>query len=156
MKKCSDWSEIIPAAEPKRVSPDRHKLRLVRDFSPVNTNYFQTCLWLNKVHASRVHMFTCSRVHMFTCSQFTCEHVHMFTCSHVHTIMLIMLYAGKCSQEVSYRSHVNIQTISYFLCLSNFLPVSCKQALVSKLMSAPGCLIEELRYTNCMYGILYV
>ena len=54
MKKCSDRSEIIPAAEPKRVSSDRHKLGPVRDFRHVNTNYFQTGLWLNKVHASHM------------------------------------------------------------------------------------------------------
>ena len=75
--------------KPKRVSPDRHKLGLVRDFSPVNTNYFQTCLWLNKVHASRVHMFTCSRVHVFTCSHVHSSHVHMFTCSHNHAYNVV-------------------------------------------------------------------
>ena len=48
MKKCSDLSEIIPAAEPKRVSSDRHKLGPVQDFRHVNTNYFRTVLSLNK------------------------------------------------------------------------------------------------------------
>ena len=53
-----DRSEIIPAAQPKRVFSDRHKLGPVRGFRHVNTNYFQIGLWLNKVHASHVH--TCS------------------------------------------------------------------------------------------------
>ena len=55
---------------------------------------------------------------------------HMLSCSH----MLIMLYEGKCSQGVSSRSHVNIQTIS---CRPDFVSVSCKQGL-------------NLRLTNCM------
>ena len=60
-KKCSDQSEIIPAAESKRVSSDRHKLGSVQDFRHVNTNYFQTGLCLNKVHASHVHTYVCMK-----------------------------------------------------------------------------------------------
>ena len=54
MKRCSDFFKVIPVAEPKRLSSDRHKYEPVWDFLHVKTNYFKTGLWLDKAHASHV------------------------------------------------------------------------------------------------------
>ena len=56
MKMCSHWHKVILIAEQKRVSSYRHECEPVWEFLHVNTNCFQSSLWLNKAHdATHVH-----------------------------------------------------------------------------------------------------